>query len=198
VNSYGEVAVQATRLVQNGRSKSPPDAWDEASCEVFPHSTSLQEKNCPRGAYLGLCEEGLIAGIPSGTYTRSRDNKGYALRAVQLLSDEPALAGLRPEHLWRRVMNGETKAYNSQMDVVLALWNEGLIVANKLENKSGDSPRVSQEKPRANLVTKNVVRSESRALHFSAWIGKHVGQVVVGVVVAVATALIVTWLGLNR
>jgi hypothetical protein len=68
-----------------------------------------------------------VAGIPAGTYTRSRDNKQYALRAVELLVAEPSLADAEPKILWDRVMDGEPKAYNSQMDVVLALWHSGLI-----------------------------------------------------------------------
>lgn len=72
---YGDVAVGATDLARAGGIQ-PPEAWEEATRTVFPHSVSLQDKGCPRGAYLGLCEDGLVLGIPSGTYTRSRDNKG--------------------------------------------------------------------------------------------------------------------------
>lgn len=102
---------------------------------MFPHSDALQEKGCPRGAYLGLCEAGLVAGIPAGKYTRSRDNKRYALRAVELLVAEPSLAETEPKDLWERVMDGESKAYNSQMDVVLALWHSGLIASTSTQGK---------------------------------------------------------------
>ena len=40
-----------------------------------------------RGAFLGLCEEGLIKGIPSGQYMASRDDKAYAVRAAALLAE---------------------------------------------------------------------------------------------------------------
>jgi hypothetical protein len=46
---------------------------------------SAQKKGCPRGAFLGLCEEGLVKGIPAGNYTTSKDNKAYAVRAAELL-----------------------------------------------------------------------------------------------------------------
>ena len=35
-----------------------------------------------RGAFLGLCEEGLVKGIPAGKYSASKDNKQYAVRAA--------------------------------------------------------------------------------------------------------------------
>ncbi len=129
MHQYGEVAVRAAELGRGG-SVNPPDAWDAATVAIFPTSESLQEKSCPRGAYLGLCEEGLVAGIPAGTYTRSRDNKGYAIRAVELLAADPALAEAGPKALWTRVMDGDNKVYNSQMDVVLALWKHSLITPN--------------------------------------------------------------------
>jgi hypothetical protein len=106
---------------------SPSEAWDVAASEVFPHSESLQKKSCPRGTYLGLCEEGLVLGISGNTYTRSRDNKSYALRAVKLLEEEPDLANEGAETLWKRVMVGKTKKHNSQMHVVLALWRGGFL-----------------------------------------------------------------------
>lgn len=30
--------------------------------------------------------------------------------------------------LWKAVVAGESKAHNGQIDVVLALWNKGLII----------------------------------------------------------------------
>ena len=125
MREYGDVAVGATELARGGLQ--PSEAWEEATRTIFPHSQSLQDKGCPRGAFLGLCEDGRVAGVPAGTYTRSRDNKGYALRAVELLAAEPGLADAGPKALWERVMDGQPKAYNSQMDVVLALWQRGLL-----------------------------------------------------------------------
>lgn len=78
---------------------------------------------------MGLCEEGLVVDVPAGTYTGSRDNKGYALRAVQLLREDATLATGAPTALWDKVVNGQDKAHNSQMDVVLALWQSRLILS---------------------------------------------------------------------
>ena len=85
------------------------------------------KRNCPRCAFLGLCGEGLVKGIPSGPYTRSKLNKRYAVDAVLLLSGRTALAD-DPRQLWQLVIGGAPKVENAQMDVVVALWKRGLIV----------------------------------------------------------------------
>jgi hypothetical protein len=95
---------------------------------MFEGRLPSQKKGCPKGAYLGLCEEGLVNGIPVGSYTTSVDNKRYALRALSLLCSEPSLSG-SAKVLWDRVldMDGKAKAPNGQMQVVLALWQKGLL-----------------------------------------------------------------------
>jgi len=125
VNQYGEAAVQAVKLYTAGRTRTPRDAWDEAAARVFGPGTSAQ-KGCPRNAFLGLCEEGLVRGVPQGSYCSSLKNKAYAVAAVALLRREPRLAQ-DPARLWNLVMKGEQKRHNSQMDVVAALWRAGLV-----------------------------------------------------------------------
>ena len=94
--------------------------------QLYPTSATAQRKACPRGAFLGLCEEGLVRGIPPGHYTTSTDNKGYAVRAAALLAE--GRQGWSTSSLWQAVTNDPEKAHNSQMDVVMALWKNGLIV----------------------------------------------------------------------
>jgi hypothetical protein len=126
MRKYGEVAVRAAEMTRS-RGTPATEAWDRTAQAVFPHSPSLQEKACPRVAYLGLCEDKLVVGVPAGTYTRSGDNKKYAIRAVELLATQRGLADAGPKALWELVLRGRAKAHNSQMDVVLALWQHGLI-----------------------------------------------------------------------
>jgi len=94
--------------------------------KLYPTSTSARKKGCPRGAFLGLCEDGLVKGIPAGQYTAAKDNKACAVRAAELLSE--GTQRLSISELWRAVTDDPEKAHNSQMDVVLALWKNGLIV----------------------------------------------------------------------
>lgn len=123
MGKYGDVALRATRL--HAECGSPCEAWKLAWRELSPTRTS---KSCPRGAYLGLCEEGRVVGIPRGSYTTSRKNKGYAIKAVRLLIEDDSLAQAGAATLWRRVMHGKHMSENHQMDVVLTLWANKMIV----------------------------------------------------------------------
>jgi len=93
---------------------------------LYLTSLLARRKGCPRGAFLGLCEEGLVKGIPAGCYTSSKDNKDYAVRAAALLTE--GKQSWSTTALWRALTNDLAKTYNSQMDVVLALWKNDLIV----------------------------------------------------------------------
>jgi hypothetical protein len=126
---YGRAAVLAVELYRSGKATSPQEAWEQAAAAIFPDSPSSRAKGCPKGAFLGLCSEGLIRGIGPGEYTTSRDNCSYAVRAVHVLEDDPSLAENKAR-LWSEVMDGEQKRHNSQMDVVTALWTADLIKRN--------------------------------------------------------------------
>ena len=93
---------------------------------LYPTSPTARKKGCPRGAFLGLCEEGLVKGIPAGNYTASKDDKAYAVRAAALLIEGTRSWSI--SELWRAVTNDPEKTHNSQMDIVLALWKNDLIV----------------------------------------------------------------------
>jgi hypothetical protein len=93
---------------------------------LYPSSPTARRKSCPRGAFLGLCEEGLVKGIPPGRYASSKDNKAYAVRAAALLIE--GKHSWSTNSLWCAVTNDPEKTHNSQMDVVMALWKNGLIV----------------------------------------------------------------------
>jgi hypothetical protein len=103
----------------------PPAAWRRAVNALFS-SESSQQKLCPKEAFLGLCEAGLIEGVPADISAMAGKNKRYAVDAVTLLRRTPALAANR-DALWIAVLRGAAKRHNGQMDVVMALWNEGII-----------------------------------------------------------------------
>ena len=87
----------------------------------------MMRKQCPRNAYLGLCEVGLVKGAPRGPWIASEANKLYAVRAIQALRTDPTWLHRPTTHLWRVVSQPQTKVQNSQIDVVFALWRKGLI-----------------------------------------------------------------------
>ncbi|MGC5328750.1 DUF6979 family protein [Brevibacillus sp. SYSU BS000544] len=125
MNKYGQAAVMAVELLHSNHALSPQDAWQKATGELFSKSTHGQDKDCPRSAFLGLCEEGFVQGVVSGKYTGSKASKGYALKGVELLKQNPSLAK-SPSTLWKAI--GKGKRHNSQMDVVISLWENNLII----------------------------------------------------------------------
>jgi|SRR5580698_6798341 hypothetical protein len=125
-NRYGEAALMAAR---DSAGTSPAKRWQSAIEKVYPTSVSAQRKGGPRGAFLGLCEEGLVKGIPAGQYAASKDNKAYAVQAAALLSEGTRKWSIG--ELWRAVSDDPEKAHNSQMDVVLALWKNGLMISKQ-------------------------------------------------------------------
>jgi hypothetical protein len=132
MGKYGEAALRATELLRS-RPGSAEEAWGAVVEEVFAEAPAGRQKACPREAFLGLCQAGLIVGVHSGRCEASASsrNRRYAQAAVDILKAEPELATRSKIDLWRRVMR-ETredpeKKPNCQMDIVLALWRNGLI-----------------------------------------------------------------------
>jgi hypothetical protein len=122
-NTYGLCTVKA--MQSNFGSLHPLEFWEKAAKELF-ESKDSQEKSCPKNTFLGLCEEGLVKGISKGNYTKSIKNKEYALKAVAILKQNTQTT-FSPKELWKKLELGDKRS-NSQMDVVLALWEHGLIV----------------------------------------------------------------------
>ena len=127
-NRYGEAALMAVRMETYGKALSPLERWDDAVKKLYPTTPVAQKKGAPRGAFVGLCDAGLVKGIAAGTYNSGNRNKDYAVEAVKLL-----VAGTHTtvSQLWGAVTEGEEVQHGSQMDVVLALWKNGLIVGRE-------------------------------------------------------------------
>lgn len=132
MGKYGDTAIRVTELLREGYG-SAEDAWRDVAEKVFANAPDARKKGCPRETFLGLCQAGLIAGVPASSCRKedSRQNRLYAVMAVKLLKANPSLADGSKAELWRRVMkeSGEdpNKEPNRQMEVVLALWANGLI-----------------------------------------------------------------------
>ena len=62
MTKYGKAAIEAIKLLASDSCHDPKDAWDKSTEEIFGRGTASQSKGCPRGAFLGLCEQGLIKG----------------------------------------------------------------------------------------------------------------------------------------
>lgn len=127
-NRYGEGALMAVRMETYGKAMTPGDRWAQAMKTLYPTSEKAQRKTPPKGAFLGLCEAGLVQGIPPGKYGATMDNKNYAIAAMALL-----VAGTHKSvsSLWTEVTQGDGTEHQAQMDIVMALWKNGLIVTPK-------------------------------------------------------------------
>ncbi len=126
-NRYGEAALLATRMETYGKALAAAERWEDAVRKVYPTTTAGQKKNAPRAAYVGLCEAGLVKGVApaAGTLSSSGNrNRDYAVEAVRLLR---AGEHKTVSQLWTAITDGDDVEHNSQMDVVLALWKNGLI-----------------------------------------------------------------------
>ena len=125
MEQYGRVAVEAARLLASGSASRPADAWDVAASRITTSQAS-RDKGCPRGAFLGLCEAGLLKGVgPSGGDGGGVNSK-YAVQAAKALRANPNLQFDRVE-LWRQSCLDRRKAHNGQMDVVVGLSEAGLL-----------------------------------------------------------------------
>jgi len=124
---YGKAAILATDSFVGSKASSPSEAWRSA-VRRFSAKLSSQTKVCPRHAYLGRCEAGIISGIPPGKYGAPSKNKNgqYALQAYRVLKSEPGMS-VNKAALWARAVSPESKKENGQMDVVISLWNKRML-----------------------------------------------------------------------
>lgn len=130
MNLFGKCAILATKKMADMSCNNPAEAW-ELSISELSKSPNTQAKGCPRNAFLGLCEEGLIRGIESGKYANLRENKEYVLTVVKVLAQtsKPFTAS----QLWRHI--GNEGKQEGQMDVVLSLWKNDLIDKEKVKGE---------------------------------------------------------------
>jgi hypothetical protein len=127
MNKYGQAAIKAVRLIAENQNLTPIEAWEIATIMIFGKNNSGQAKSCPRNTFLALCETGRVKNVPLNDYTTSVLNKRYALDALKLLEFQPELSD-NPMQLWKSIPHENAEIlHNSQMNVVVALWNENLI-----------------------------------------------------------------------
>jgi hypothetical protein len=104
-NKYGIATVKTAQELNS--SSSVTEAYSLSIKGVF-ETKSSQEKSCPRNAFLGLCEAGLVKGIPKGDYTKSVKNKEYALKAIDILKKN-AETTFSPIELWKKLELGDKR-----------------------------------------------------------------------------------------
>ncbi|MBO9592523.1 MAG: hypothetical protein J7599_06390 [Niabella sp.] len=124
-NQYGVAALCAACSLSNNKASNPVVAWEETTLRIFGEGPA-QKKGCPKATFLGLCEEGLISGVPRGSYTSSSKNKRYAIRMVRWLKAYPALP-IPVEKMWAYATEHSGIRPNGQTSVVVALFINGYL-----------------------------------------------------------------------
>lgn len=131
---YGKAAVDTVKAFNAIQNSQNP--INDLSNEWSKQTGNLPKgRDCPRSTFLSVCSAGLVFGVPSMAYTPSVKNRLYGESAVKLLKAFPMLSSLPPQELWGIVVSilkscglQVAENHNHQMDVVLGLWNAGLIV----------------------------------------------------------------------
>lgn len=126
-NLFGRSAINAVKLFTSGKEKSVNEAWQSA-IEKETSNENTQKKPCPKCTFLGLCEVGLVKGIPKDNYLKGTSiQKEYAINAVNALKDNPSLCEGSIQELWHIACGDENKKHNSQMNVVVSLFKNALL-----------------------------------------------------------------------
>lgn len=130
MDKYSKSALNAVQYILEDRAQSPVEAWYIATGEQFGEGSWGQKKGCPRNAFLGICEEGLIKGVKAGRYNKKEHslNKQYAINTIKLLKEDSTYLERDNKEIWRIVTNGKDIKSNYQVEMVKALWEKDLIV----------------------------------------------------------------------
>ena len=123
-SDFGNLAVLYAKKIEEEKIEPTIEGWKHLAKELG-FTKSKIDKGCPRNAFLGLCSQGLIKGIPKGNYTTSKKNSKYAKEAVRILREDNSLCD-NPNVLWTKIP-GAPKTHNGQMNVVCALWKAEIL-----------------------------------------------------------------------
>lgn len=134
----GRIALAAHRYVVRGLD--PADAWRRTLEDEYEKDKldSQLRHTCPKWAFVALCESGAVASVEGSTQTdpRRRRSGEFVLEALDFLRSDPSYAW-RKRDLKDRVF-GERgsenyRTPNDEVEVLLALWQGGLIVEPPFE-----------------------------------------------------------------
>jgi len=121
MNQYTKVAINAIDHM-NGETNIVKE-WNNSLKEL-----EINDKSCPRCAFLGLCEDGYVKNVPKGKYTSSKLNKQYAIKALEIFRKNTHLT---KKSLWKKVLKvlgyNISKYENGQISIVVDLYKNGYL-----------------------------------------------------------------------
>lgn len=124
--NYGKIAVDAANGFQQLVATTLLQSWNSSLIK-----NNKNDKNCPRIAFLGLCENGLIAGIPKGRYIQKTTasvikGKAISIRNIIMNNNPPSIPAQTKTSIWEQV--GGTGQDEGVIDVVYTLFNHGMLL----------------------------------------------------------------------
>ena len=126
MTQYTKVAIKVIENIKENPTLRPDEEW-ERIIKLDIKSVTSQNEPCPKGTFLGFCENGNVMGIQKGNYTDSINNKKYAIEGLRLYKINPQLS---ITNLWIDTLsslNEVCKRPNGQMSIVVDLYNKGYI-----------------------------------------------------------------------
>lgn len=128
MNKYAKIAIEVAEELQSMKKEEQKkidlgDLWKE-KCKENEFKEASIKKVCPRLAFIGLCENNLIKGIEIKNSNKESLNKNYVIEAVKVLKNDER--NYTSKELWEEIGNKDKK-HNSQMNIVLALWEKGMV-----------------------------------------------------------------------
>lgn len=120
----GAAAVRAVEYVAQGTEKKIEKAWERARAELLCEDVRKRCLRIARETLLCLCREGKISGVRRIKHEVTKKYQDDAIRLLRLLEKNPGIADT-PEGFNSIFQSGQ--ADKTQLQVVLALWNKGLI-----------------------------------------------------------------------
>ncbi|EPF16736.1 Uncharacterised protein [Cedecea davisae] len=120
MTKYTDAAIKTVMRCQGSLTPDIKAEWREVIKELQAY-----DEVCPRCAFIGLCEEGMVKGIKPGRYglRKNNKNKAYAIAAANMI-----LSGQASDKkvIWRKITETEIQAHD-QVNIVIALHNNGLL-----------------------------------------------------------------------
>ena len=101
--SYGQIAIDTIRIIRQSPYLEVRQAWSNSLS-----ANNKNDKACPKVAFLGLCEDGFINGIPAGNYIQKTGisvikQKAVAIRGIIMNRTPPKIPVQSNASIWRQV-----------------------------------------------------------------------------------------------
>ncbi|UFH69707.1 DUF6979 family protein [Morganella morganii] len=122
--TYGKTAVQT--VLNYDAAGDLAKQW-EVQISSLTQSGSVINKGCPRAAFLGLCEEGVVKNIPENNYGAGEKNKHHALKILELAQANSGITAAECFRMYQESNPDLPKTHNGQADVVISLLEANLI-----------------------------------------------------------------------